>query len=50
LISAPISTARMCARVVLPRPGGPASRTWSSCSLRCRAAATARARLRVTAC
>ncbi|CFW47475.1 Uncharacterised protein [Bordetella pertussis] len=29
----------MCARVVLPRPGGPNSRTWSSASPRLRAAA-----------
>ena len=29
----------ICASVVLPRPGGPASSTWSSASRRCRAAA-----------
>src|SRR5258706_1917406 len=34
----PISRARMCARVVLPRPGGPNSSTWSSASPRPRAA------------
>lgn len=34
----PISRAMMCASVVLPRPGGPNSNTWSSASLRLRAA------------
>ena len=33
---APISRATMCASVVLPRPGGPVSRTWSSGSPRSR--------------
>src|SRR5437773_8744032 len=37
----PIARARMFARVVLPRPGGPLSRMWSSASPRCLAAATA---------
>src|SRR5450759_3257321 len=37
-ICAPISRAMMCASVVLPRPGGPQRRTWSSGSCRCRAA------------
>ena len=32
------SAATICASVVLPRPGGPASRTWSSGSSRARAA------------
>ena len=36
---APISRATMCASVVLPRPGGPVSRTWSSGSPRPFAAA-----------
>ncbi len=35
---APISWAMMCASVVLPRPGGPNRRTWSSDSRRSRAA------------
>src|SRR5689334_12027077 len=35
----PISRAMMCASVVLPSPGGPKSSTWSSASLRLRAAA-----------
>ena len=35
-----ISIATMKARLVLPRPGGPASRTWSHASPRPRAAAT----------
>src|SRR5688500_72255 len=34
----PSSLAMMCARVVLPRPGGPKSSTWSSASPRARAA------------
>src|SRR5688500_101279 len=34
----PISRAMMCASVVLPSPGGPKSSTWSSASLRLRAA------------
>src|SRR5512143_780779 len=34
----PISRAMMCASVVLPSPGGPNSSTWSSASLRLRAA------------
>ena len=34
----PISVATMCARVVLPRPGGPLSSRWSSGSWRWRAA------------
>src|SRR5471032_193130 len=34
----PISRAMMWARVVLPRPGGPNSKVWSSASLRWRAA------------
>src|SRR5258706_207158 len=36
----PISLARMWASVVLPKPGGPNSSTWSSASLRPRAACT----------
>src|SRR5688572_10225685 len=36
----PISRAMMCASVVLPRPGGPNSSTWSSASARARAACT----------
>ena len=35
---APISAATIVARVVLPRPGGPYSRMWSTGSDRCRAA------------
>ena len=35
---APMALARMLARVVLPRPGGPLSRMWSSASPRCWAA------------
>jgi hypothetical protein len=35
---APISRAMMWASVVLPRPGGPKRRTWSSGSFRLRAA------------
>src|ERR1044072_6264253 len=34
----PISRATICARVVLPRPGGPKNRTWSSASPRALAA------------
>ena len=37
---APIALARMFASVVLPRPGGPERRMWSSASPRCLAAAT----------
>ena len=40
-IWASMAFARMLANVVLPRPGGPLSRTWSRASPRCRAAATA---------
>ena len=40
-IWASMALARMLANVVLPRPGGPLSRTWSRASPRCRAAATA---------
>ncbi len=36
--STPSSAAMMCARVVLPRPGGPKISTWSSASPRWRAA------------
>ncbi len=39
LVSAPpVSAAMMCARVVLPRPGGPSRSTWSSGSPRAAAA------------
>ena len=34
------SAARICASEVLPRPGGPASSTWSSASPRARAASS----------
>ena len=36
--STPSSRATICASVVLPRPGGPTNSTWSSASLRARAA------------
>src|SRR5215470_569829 len=45
---APIAFARMWARVVLPRPGGPLSRMWSIGSLRCLAAATVISRRSLT--
>src|SRR5712692_2152585 len=41
LMATPSSIERICASVVLPRPGGPKSRTWSSASPRLRAASTA---------
>src|SRR5262245_31287856 len=41
----PSSRATICARVVLPRPGGPTNRTWSSASLRARAASMKTPRL-----
>ncbi len=41
LTFAPIALARMLAMVVLPKPGGPLSKIWSSASPRCLAAATA---------
>src|SRR5215475_11345267 len=41
----PSSRATICARVVLPRPGGPTNSTWSSASLRARAAAMKTLRL-----
>src|SRR5947209_14182555 len=48
---APISAATMWARVVLPRPGGPKSSTWSSDSPRSRAARMKTRRLsRIFAC
>ena len=40
LMFTPIACERMCARVVLPRPGGPLRRMCSSTSPRCRAAST----------
>src|SRR5438270_205988 len=39
LMPTPSSLAMMLARVVLPSPGGPQRRTWSTCSPRRRAAA-----------
>ena len=45
---APSSRARMRARLVLPRPGGPESSTWSSGSPRARAAAIATRRFSST--
>src|ERR1043166_9778704 len=47
-ILTPIALARMCASVVLPRPGGPLSMMWSSASPRCRAASTASSRRSLT--
>src|SRR5262245_22855184 len=47
--AAPISLAMMVASVVLPSPGGPERRTWSSGSLRCRAASTDTLRLSTAA-
>ena len=41
----PSSSATIRARLVLPRPGGPASRTWSSASSRAAAAAIETAEL-----
>ena len=41
LIAAPISCAMMCASVVLPRPGGPEKRIWSTGSPRRFAASSA---------
>ena len=45
---APMALARMWARVVLPRPGGPLNRMWSMASLRCLAAATVISRRSLT--
>ena len=44
----PSSRATMLASVVLPRPGGPYSRTWSAASPRWRAASSRMARLSLT--
>jgi hypothetical protein len=46
----PISRATICASVVLPSPGGPKNRTWSSTSPRALAAATNTRRLSRAAC
>ena len=43
-IETPSSLAMTCASVVLPRPGGPETSTWSSASPRWRAAAIATCR------
>src|SRR5262245_19682833 len=48
-MDAPISLAMMVASVVLPSPGGPESRTWSSGSPRWRAASTETRRLSTAA-
>src|SRR5579871_418381 len=48
LIFAPMALAMMLAIVVLPRPGGPLSRTWSMGSPRCLAAVTVISRRSLT--
>src|SRR5262245_7446062 len=46
----PSSRATICASVVLPRPGGPTNRTWSSASRRARAASMNTARFERACC
>ena len=50
LMAAPISSAMMYASVVLPRPGGPESMTWSSASPRWSAAVMKTRRLSLIFC